>query len=113
MTKSEVANAFMHIMGEYKNKQHHDPHFDDYVDLYNLYSDLSNLYDDRVKSKRLHVHDLLSANPYDGDYRMRVEHIEREAPETTRLLKKHLQNTGQPKSAVIDCVNSIFQAITE
>ena len=99
MTKSEVANAFMHIMGEYKNKQHHDPHFDDYVDLYNLYSDLSNLYDDRVKSKRLHVHDLLSANPYDGDYRIRVEHIEREAPETTRLLKKHLQSTGQPKSA--------------
>ena len=58
----------------------------------------------------IRVHDLLSANPYDGDYRIRVEHIEREAPETTHQLKKHLQTSPQPKSVVIDCVNSIFKA---
>ena len=58
----------------------------------------------------IRVHDLLSANPYDGDYRIRVEHIEREAPETTRQLKKHLINSPQLKSVVIDCVNSIFKA---
>lgn len=58
----------------------------------------------------IRVNDLLSANPYDGDYRIRVEHIEREAPETTRQLKKHLQTSPQLKSVVIDCVNLIFQA---
>ena len=56
------------------------------------------------------VHDLLSANPYDGDYRIRVNHIERKAPETTHQLKKHLINSPQPKRVVIDCVNSIFKA---
>jgi hypothetical protein len=58
----------------------------------------------------IRVSDIISANPYDGDYRIRVEHIEREAPETTRQLIKHLQTSPQPKSVVIDCVNSIFKA---
>jgi len=58
----------------------------------------------------LRVNDLLSANPYDGDYRIRVEHIERVAPETTKLLREHLQTSPQLKSVVIDCVNSIFNA---
>jgi hypothetical protein len=52
----------------------------------------------------------MSANPYDGDYRIRVEHIEREAPETTRQLQEHLKKSPQRKSVVIDCVNSIFKA---
>ncbi len=58
----------------------------------------------------MRVNDIISANPYDGDYRIRVEHIEREAPETTRQLKKHLLESPQRRSVVIDCVNSIFQA---
>lgn len=60
---------------------------------------------------RLRVSDLISANPYDADYRIRVEHIEREAPETTQQLKRHLATSPQPKSVVIDCVNKIFNAI--
>jgi hypothetical protein len=58
----------------------------------------------------IRVNDIISANPYDGDYRIRVEHIEREAPETTRQLLKHLQTSPQPKNVVIDCVNSIYKA---
>ena len=58
----------------------------------------------------IRVSDIISANPYDGDYRIRVEHIEREAPETTRQLQAHLKQSPQPKSVVIDCVNSIFKA---
>lgn len=58
----------------------------------------------------MRVNDIISANPYDGDYRIRVEHIEREAPETTRQLKKHLLESPQRRSVVIECVNSIFNA---
>ena len=58
----------------------------------------------------IRVSDIMSANPYDGDYRIRVEHIEREAPETTRQLQEHLKKSPQRKSVVIDCVNSIFNA---
>jgi len=58
----------------------------------------------------IRVSDIISANPYDGDYRTRVEHIEREAPETTRQLQEHLKKSPQRKSVVIDCVNSIFKA---
>jgi len=58
----------------------------------------------------IRVSDIISANPYDGDYRTRVEHIEREAPETTRMLQEHLKKSPQRKSVIIDCVNSIFKA---
>ena len=58
----------------------------------------------------MRVNDIISANPYDGDYRIRVDHIEREAPETTRQLKKHLLESPQRRSVVIECVNSIFNA---
>jgi hypothetical protein len=56
------------------------------------------------------VNDLISANPYDGDYITRVNYIEREAPETTRQLHLHLQRSPQRKSVVVDCVNRIFYA---
>lgn len=59
---------------------------------------------------RMRVNDILSANPYDGDYKARVEHIFRKAPETTRQLDNHLKKSPQPKNVVIDCVNSIFKA---
>jgi hypothetical protein len=58
----------------------------------------------------MRVNDLISANPYDGDYRIRVEHIERVAPETTKQLEEHLKISPQRKSVVIECVNAIFEA---
>lgn len=56
------------------------------------------------------VNDLISANPYDGDYRAMIAHIERKAPETTHQLREHLKTSPQRKLVVIDCVKSIFKA---
>ena len=43
-----VAKEFMKIMGEYQDRQHNDPDFDVDAGLYDLYVDLSNLYNDNL-----------------------------------------------------------------
>ena len=48
MNKSEIAEAFMTLMGEYQDKQHHDPDFDVDAGLFDLYADLTNLYNDNA-----------------------------------------------------------------
>ena len=39
-----IGEDFMEIMGEYQDRQHHDPDFDVNAGLYDLYVDLSKLY---------------------------------------------------------------------
>lgn len=55
---------------------------------------------------------IMDANPHDNGFRMKVEHIYREAPEASIQLEKHLQRSPQFRSVVIDCVESIFKATT-
>lgn len=43
-----VGCVFMEIMGEYQDRQHNDPDFDVDAGLYDLYVDLSNLYNDNL-----------------------------------------------------------------
>lgn len=45
-SKSTIAETFMCLMGEYQDRQHHDPDFDVDAGLYDLYIDLTNLYND-------------------------------------------------------------------
>ncbi len=44
MTKTEIAEAFMDIMGEYMKRQDEDPNFDGHHELYDLYESIQNLY---------------------------------------------------------------------
>ncbi len=46
ITAANVGMQFMEIMGEYQDKQHNDPDFDVDAGLYDLYVDLTNLYND-------------------------------------------------------------------
>ena len=47
-SKLQIADAFMSMMGEYLDKQYHDPDFDVNAGLYDLYADLTNLYNDNT-----------------------------------------------------------------
>ena len=46
--KAMIGDDFMEIMGEYQDRQHNDPDFDVNAGLYDLYVDLSNLYNDNI-----------------------------------------------------------------
>tara|TARA_A100001515_G_scaffold110604_1_gene91617 strand:- start:764 stop:919 length:156 start_codon:yes stop_codon:yes gene_type:complete len=48
INKIKVAECFMSMMGEYLDKQYHDPDFDVNAGLYDLYADLTNLYNDNA-----------------------------------------------------------------
>lgn len=58
----------------------------------------------------MRYNNIMSANPHDHEYRVKVEHIFRAAPEASKQLEKHLKHSPQLKSVVVDCVNSIFNA---
>lgn len=53
---------------------------------------------------------IMDANPHDNGFRIKVEHIHREAPFAYDQLEKHLRRSPQLKNVVIDCVESIFKA---
>ena len=46
-----TGKQFMDIMEEYQDRQHHDPDFDVNAGLYDLYIDLSNLYNDNINDE--------------------------------------------------------------
>ena len=44
----KIAESFMSMMEDYQKKQQNDPDFDVNAGLYDLYSDLTNLYNDNA-----------------------------------------------------------------
>lgn len=47
-TMASIGVVFMEIMGEYQDRQHNDPDFDVDAGLYDLYVDLTTLYNDNI-----------------------------------------------------------------
>ena len=48
INKIKIAESFMEVMQDYMKRQYKDPNFDVNASLYDLYSDLKNLYDDNA-----------------------------------------------------------------